>query len=225
MTPLGTLEIAAATFVGTHFLMSHPLRRPMVGALGERGFFGVYSLVSLVTFGWMVWATRAVPSEPPRWDAGPILLAIAALLMWLGCVLFAGSFKGNPSLPNPDGAAKIPSEPRGVFRITRHPMMWGFGLWAITHVIANPTPSGLVIAEAIFVLAIFGAALQDYKKRQNYGPRWRDWERKSPFFPFTRGFAWPGTTPFVIGTILFFAATWAHGALGYQTVGPWALLG
>ena len=32
-------------FVGTHFLMSHPLRSPMVSALGERGFAGVYSLV------------------------------------------------------------------------------------------------------------------------------------------------------------------------------------
>ena len=31
-------------------------------------------------------------------------------------------------------------EPRGVFAITRHPMMWGFALWALVHAIVNPTP-------------------------------------------------------------------------------------
>ena len=46
-TGLLNLIIASAAFVGTHFLMSHPLRAPMVKALGEKGFAGVYSLVSL----------------------------------------------------------------------------------------------------------------------------------------------------------------------------------
>jgi uncharacterized membrane protein len=225
VTPLQTLELAAATFVGTHFLMSHLLRRPMVRLFGDTGFLGVYSLVSLGTFGWMIWAARGIGEEAPRWVAGPGLLVVAGLLMWIGSILFAGSFKGNPSLPNPDGAAKIPSEPRGAFRITRHPMMWGFGLWAMTHAIANPTPSGLVLAEAIFALAIVGAALQDMRKRRQYGHAWRQWERKSPFFPFTRGFFWPGTFPVVAGTLLFLAATWAHGWLGSMPVGPWTLLG
>ena len=30
--------ISAAAFVGTHFLLSHPLRAPLVARIGERGF-------------------------------------------------------------------------------------------------------------------------------------------------------------------------------------------
>lgn len=225
MTPLVQLEIAAASFVGSHFLLSHPLRRPLVRALGERGFQGLYSLVALATFGWMILSARAIGPEASRWDLGEGGVIAASLLMWLGSILFAGSFAGNPALPSGPGGPRIPAEPRGVFRITRHPMMWGFGLWALTHMIANPTPSGLVIAEAVFVLAILGAALQDFKKRRLVGSAWRQWERKSPFFPFTRGLAGPGWFAFSAGTVLFLAATWAHGALGYRMAGPWALLG
>jgi hypothetical protein len=35
---------AAAAFVGTHFLLSHPLRGGIVGRIGERGFLLAYSL-------------------------------------------------------------------------------------------------------------------------------------------------------------------------------------
>ena len=56
MSGIAILALASAAFVGTHFLMSHPLRASMVGALGEKGFAGVYTLVSLATFGWMIWA-------------------------------------------------------------------------------------------------------------------------------------------------------------------------
>lgn len=47
----GTIWVlaGAASFVGTHFAMSHPLRRPLVARLGEAGFTGLYSLVSFIT--------------------------------------------------------------------------------------------------------------------------------------------------------------------------------
>ena len=49
------LLIAATAFVGTHFLMSHPLRAPLVSRLGEKGFLGLYSLVAAATLIWMIW--------------------------------------------------------------------------------------------------------------------------------------------------------------------------
>ena len=75
------------------------------------------------------------------------------------------------------------------------------------------------------MLAIFGAAAQDQKKIRLVGSKWQEWMRKSPFFPFGRGLAWPGAGPVIAGTLLFLAATWAHGALGYRLAGPWAFLG
>ncbi|MEO8617870.1 MAG: NnrU family protein, partial [Sphingomicrobium sp.] len=169
------LELAAAAFVGSHLAMSHPLRRPMINVLGEKGFMGVYSLVSLGTLIWMVMAARAIGAETLRWDAGEAGIVASSVLMWVGMILFVGSLRGNPAMPHFEGPPQFPAEPRGVFRITRHPMMWAFGLWAIVHAIVNPTPSGLVISEAVFVLALFGAALQDSKKRRLIGSPWKQW--------------------------------------------------
>ena len=53
---LANLIAASVAFVGTHFALSHPLRAPLVGVVGENGFAAVYSIVGLATFGWMVWA-------------------------------------------------------------------------------------------------------------------------------------------------------------------------
>lgn len=221
MSALAELELAAIAFVGTHFLMSHPLRRTMVRTLGNRGFLGIYSLVSLVTFGWMVWAAWKVPSEAPYWVVGTGGWIVASLMTWLGSILLIGSFYRNPSLPDPTGRAPAITAPHGVFKITRHPMLWSFALWAIAHGIVNPTPSGLVIDEAIGVLAIVGAAFQDRKKEQQWGERWAEWVKQTSFVPFGRGVAGPGWPAFIAGTLLFFAATWVHGALGFRAAGFW----
>ena len=38
---MGNVVAAALAFVGTHFILSHPLRRPLVRAVGEKGFLGL----------------------------------------------------------------------------------------------------------------------------------------------------------------------------------------
>lgn len=38
MTGSMTALATAATFLGTHFAMSHPLHRPLIGVLGEKAF-------------------------------------------------------------------------------------------------------------------------------------------------------------------------------------------
>ena len=127
MTPQMGLFGSAIAFVGMHFLLSHPLRRPIVRSIGEAPFQGIYSLVALVTFGLMIYFYRVIGREPPLWDAGQAGWVAATLFMWLGSILFVGSFAGNPALP---GAGGPTGGPKGVFSITRHPMMWGFAIWA-----------------------------------------------------------------------------------------------
>ena len=153
---MGEVPIAAAAFVGTHFLLSHPLRAPIVSRLGERGFLGVYSLVAAVTLGWLVFAYRAAPLAAPLWPVGDTLWAVATAMMLLASVLFMGSLVGNPALPDPGGQQRPPVEPRGVFAITRHPMMWSFALWGAAHILVYPQPANIVLAGAIVVLALVG---------------------------------------------------------------------
>jgi uncharacterized membrane protein len=207
LTPQAGLFLSSIAFVGTHFLMSHPLRPRLVASLGEKAFHGVYSLVSLVLFGLMIYFYRVIGREPPLWDAGDAGWIAGTILMWLGSILFAGSFIGNPALP---GARGPSGGPKGVFVITRHPMMWGFALWAIVHLMVIGMPKALVFDVAIIVLALAGALLQDRKKANLMGEAWHEWTAQTAFVPFTGGVAYPGTVAFVGGTLLFLIATWLH---------------
>jgi uncharacterized membrane protein len=79
--------------VGTHFLLSHPLRRPLVARLGEAGFAALYSLVAFATLGATVWAYLRAPVTTPWWDAGDGLWAVATAAMLVASVLLMGSLR------------------------------------------------------------------------------------------------------------------------------------
>ena len=226
MTGMMGLILGAIAFVGTHFLMSHPLRGPMVRALGERGFSLIYVAVSFATLYLLVrFYHRAFADSPAvLWDAGAVGWIVGTVLMWAGSILFVGSLRRNPAFPTGGRPVAEIGEARGVFAITRHPMMWGFAIWALVHVIVNPTPAAIVVSAAIAILALGGAAGQDRKKAKLIGEPWRDWEQRTSFVPFGRGLASPGGFALIGGTLLWLAATWAHGALGYRPAGIWAFL-
>ena len=223
MTPQAGLFLSATAFVGLHFLLSHPLRDASVRKLGERGFQGVYSVIALLTFGLMIYFYGRIGREPPIWTLPEWAWAIAALVMWLGAILFVGSFLGNPALPG--ARLERGKAPGGVFAITRHPMMWGFALWAATHAIVNPTQASLILCTAIAFLALVGAAAQDAKKLKLMGPVWQDWRSRTSFIPYGRGLKSADGFALLFGTLLWLGATWAHAALGGRPAGVWAFLG
>ena len=218
------LLVALTAFVGSHFLLSHPLRAPLVARLGNGGFVLVYSLVAFATLGWAVAAWKATPVDL-WWVAPAWAWPIAAVVMLLATILFVGSVATpNPALmgmPAPDGA------PRGVQRITRHPMMWAFALWAGVHGGLAGSSRTVALASAIAILALVGARLQDGKKRAQVGPAWAAHEAATSFVPFGRGFAhglpMPGWVALIGGIVLLLAATWLHPLAGGPNL--WALAG
>lgn len=233
MQPMPLFVTSAALFVGTHLLMSHPLRAPLVKRLGERGFQIAYSLVAIATFILMVQAWRGIPAEPPLWAVDDALWAFASLLVLLASILFMGSLIGNPALPAPNAEQAARGAARGVFAITRHPMMWGFALWGLAHLLVMPTPAQIALSATIILLALVGSAGQDRKKARAMGAAWRDWTARTSFLPFARQIGgaarWSDAVPrphaLLGGLVLWLAATWAHGALGYMAAGLWRWAG
>jgi len=219
VTPQAGLFLSTIAFVGLHFLLSHPLRAPFVRKLGERGFQGLYSVQALLTFGLMIYFYRAIGREEPIWVANEWVWGVAALVMWLGSILFVGSFLGNPALPG--ARLERGARPGGVFAITRHPMMWGFAAWAAVHLAVLGTAKAIVFDGAILFLAIVGSVGQDSKKAKLMGERFHEWAAQTAFVPFARGFAWPGSVAVFGGTLLFLAATWFHP----MPVGVWRWIG
>ena len=224
---MASLIAAAIAFVGTHFLLSHPLRAPIARAIGERGFSVLYSLVALATFIWLVIAYRAAPATAPLWPAGDMLWAIVTLVMLIASILFMGSLIGNPALPNPGSPGRLPGAANGVFAVTRHPMMWGFALWAFCHIAIFPTAANIVLCAAIAILALCGAALQDRKKEKLQPQIWPQWEAETSYWPFAaiaggrarfggfRPHDWAG------GIVIWLAATWAHIPAAHIAAGIW----
>ena len=204
-----TLIAANIAFVGTHFAMSHPLRAPMVKALGAGGFQGAYTVVSFVTLAWVYFAFTAAPPAdlPGSGDAGWIAATIITLP---AMILLAGSLVGNPALPTPMAEAQARAEPKGVMRVTRHPMMWGIGLWAASHIILFWSIRTMVTALAMGILALVGAKLQDAKKEALMGESWAEWERKTSYWPRWGQLFSVGAVPLVAGTVLWLAGSYIH---------------
>lgn len=204
LTPLASLAIATLAFVGLHFLMSHPLRAPLVRALTERGFLGLYSLVSLATFIWMILAYRAGDDLAPLWVAPAGWWPIGSALMLVASILFIGSLRRNPAFPHPGAGPAAIGTPRGVFAITRHPMNTAFMLWAFVHASTSGSPRNLIVAGGIFVLALFGSIGQDLRKQRQLGPAWHGWAAATSVVPF--------------GALIAGRASWRSAAPGWVAV-------
>lgn len=222
MNGVASLALATAAFVGTHLVLSHPLRAALVARLGEKGFAILYSLIAFATLGWMIFAWRGTAeSALPLWIAPLWWWRVASGLMLLACILLVGSLIRNPAFPKP-GAAFQPMRPAtGVFAITRHPMNTSFMIWALVHVSLWGGPRNLVVAGGIFLLALLGSLGQDRKKAGLLGDSWRGWQTRTSFLPFAAILdgripwraAWPGWLALIGGLVLWLAVTWYHAPM------------
>lgn len=222
------LLVALVAFVGSHLAMSHPLRASMVQTLGNNGFQIAYLVVSFATLGWAAHEFGKVPYGDLLWSVGTGLWTVSTILMLVASILLLGSFVRNPALPAP-GAAKLATQPaRGVFAITRHPMMWSFALWSLAHVLVAPRPAVIALCAAIAFLALVGAAGQDAKKATLMGDAWRDWASRTTYWPLAGQlsgripWAFPGMHALGGGLVVWLVATWAHPLAGGPLAGIWA---
>jgi uncharacterized membrane protein len=172
------LVLASAAFLATHFVASTPLRPALVRAIGQWPYVGLYSLVALLTLGWMAWAYAAAPHEPLF--AG--IEEISYLLTPIAFVLLACGFYRNPTIVGADKLLRSEDPARGVIRVTRHPIMWGFMLWAAAHVLALGSVKALVFFGSFVFLAAVGTLFIDKRKKSN--PDWPRFAAVTSHVPF-----------------------------------------
>ena len=218
------LAVGMIAFVGTHLLMSHPLRAAMVRQFGQSGFLGVYSIISLVTFSAAVIAFGKASPSPQLWDGQALLpWVLGSLLTLVASALFLASLMGNPALAGTDVSGLSTRLPNGVFKVTRHPMMSAFTLWGVAHILVAPSARTIILSSGIIALAVIGSRGQDAKKVALYGVDWRAWMKRTSFWPNPAafghlGFYWVAAVP------VWLLLTWLHLKLAAIPAGLWIWL-
>ncbi len=216
------LVVAALFFVGTHLgVSSSSLRPALVGRLGERAYLALYSLLSLLAIVWLVSAWNAAP-QVELWTPGAGLRHLTVALMPLAFLLVvAGLSAPNPTAvgQRPDPDAREPAT--GILRVTRHPFLWGVGLWAALHTLANGDLASLVFFGGFAALAIAGTFLIDAKRTRAGTQGWGVFLQRTSNVPFVAvlqrrqrlSLREIGLARAALALALYVAVLWAHPLL------------
>ena len=177
------LILAALLWVAVHVGIAGTVVRARLAArFGEGGFRIAYSAVSVVAIYALVAAWNAADTTP-LWTADPALRWVLAALMLPVIFLFVASVAGrNPTSVGQEGA--LAAEPRGIFRVTRHPMLWSFALWALVHMLGNGDSAALVFFGAFLVTALVGMPSIDAKLAARRPDAWPAFKQATSILPF-----------------------------------------
>jgi uncharacterized membrane protein len=128
-------------FFGVHLVSFTPVRTMLVNRLGANAYKGIYSLISLVGFGLMIWGFVLARGGPDAarivWDPVVGGSKITMPLVFVALVLLAAShMKGHIKL------------------WVKHPMSWGIALWATGHLVTNGNLSEVLLFVGFLALSI-----------------------------------------------------------------------
>jgi uncharacterized membrane protein len=185
---VGNLFAAAAFFVLLHRGVSGSrLREPLVRVLGHSAYARLFQLASVAGVLWLGFAyagAQSVGGAERFWTLHPAAVWAQWLLQPLALLLVvAGITTPNPGTFGQEAVADSREPVRGMLRVTRHPFLWGIGLFAIGHLLATPTPRGLVLFGSLAFVALSGTLSIDAKRRHSLGPKWAAFESQTSNIP------------------------------------------
>ena len=192
------LILAALLWIGLHVgVAGTGLRGTIIARIGEGRFRLGFTILSFVAIGLLVQAWKTAGTTP-LWDAPEALRWILVVLMLPAFVLFVAAVtKPNPTAVG--GEAALDGEPRGIQRVTRHPMLWSFALWGLVHVLGNGDSASLVFFGAFLVTALAGMPSIDAKLARRAPGPWARLAASTSILPF--GAIAAGRNRLVLGEI------------------------
>jgi uncharacterized membrane protein len=184
---IANLALAVVFFVGIHAIPAvASARSAAVKAVGENAFRGIFSLVSAAGLIWVIWAYKGAPAlEPMLWTGGAAARYVALVLMAIAFVLFVCALSApNPTSAGGEKLLKKGDAAHGIFRVTRHPLMWSFGLWGAAHLINRTDPASLWLFGGMTLLALTGTMMIDGKKKRLFPEQWDGFAAVTSNVPF-----------------------------------------
>ncbi|WP_159009494.1 NnrU family protein [Bradyrhizobium sp. S69] len=138
---LSVMILGLVLFLGVHLLTTRrELRARFVVSMGEGGYKGFYSLVSLAGLGFVVWGFAHYRSAGMInvWYPPAAFRHITEALMLPAVILVAASYiRGR------------------IYTTLKHPMLAGVKLWAAAHLLANGDLGSIILFGAFLAWAVF----------------------------------------------------------------------
>jgi uncharacterized membrane protein len=135
------LALGLALFLGIHLTraIAPAWRNVQIARLGEKGWKGLYTVVSLVGFGLILWGYSQARLTPVvLWTPIRGMNHLAALLMLVAMMLMAAAYV-----------------PRNHFKARlQHPMTLSVKVWAFAHLLANNTLADVMLFGSFLVWSI-----------------------------------------------------------------------
>ena len=141
-------------FLGVHSIrmFANDWRTRTLVRLGEKPFKGVYALVSIVGFVFLVWGYgQARQQGVMLWNPPTAMRHIAALLTLVSFVLLAAAY-----VPGNQIKAKL-----------HHPMVLGIKVWALAHLLANGPLADTVLFGSFLVWSVLLFAASRKRDRRD----------------------------------------------------------
>ena len=224
---MNQLYWAALGWVLLHLLVAGPLRPGLLSRMGLGAFRGMFGLLSMVSLGWLVGAYRVAPKVA----VFPGVAWVPLVLMPVASILLVCSLsRRNPTMIAGQMFLQGALPVEGITRVTRHPMLWAFSLWGLSHALACGHLSALVLTGAIVVTALNGMISIDRKMARAQGEVWEAFAAATSRLPFgaiAEGrqkwvFSEIGWGRIALGLGLFFGLAYFHQ---YLTGWPVGILG
>jgi uncharacterized membrane protein len=138
---LPAMILGLVLFLGVHLLTTQrELRARFVDSLGEGGYKGCYSLVSLAGLVLIVWgfAHYRAAGQIEIWQPPAAFKHITEALMLPAVILVVASYiRGR------------------IYATLKHPMLAGIKLWAAAHLIANGDLGSIILFGSFLAWAVF----------------------------------------------------------------------
>jgi len=139
-----------------------------------------YSILSLASLVWLFAAFRTA-DDAALWMDHPWQAWVTLILTPIGLFLvICGLLSPNPASISFRGRGKVGA----IVAVTRHPVLWGFFLWAFGHIFPNGEWKGLILFGGFSVFAMMGIFILERRGRRRHGAQWSDVIAATSIFPF-----------------------------------------
>ncbi|WP_201862954.1 NnrU family protein [Microvirga soli] len=181
-------HIAMAVFLAAHLIPASPgLRSRLIGLMGRATYLTAYSLLSLGLLAWLTLAAQPAVTVL-LWDPAPWQRHVPFLAMPVAAFLLIAGL----AWPNPLSISlRSGEEPGPIVAVTHHPVLWGFLIWAASHVPPNGSLVVVLLFSGMAAFSILGFFLLDLNARRRMGAnRWHARSAGTSIIPFTALLQW-----------------------------------